>query len=283
MSKFSILQISDTHLSPRTEHFRENNRLLAKPLAESNHDFIIHTGDITLDGIRYDEDYALCRDFFQESGKVIHFLAGNHDIGDNPNLSKPESENGSAINAARYAKFADYFGADRWVIDQGNWRIIGISSMLVGSGLPQEAEQYVWIDAQIASLGQRYLAVFSHQPLYIDNTDSTELTYWTVDPKGWGRLETLINHPQLRLIASGHLHQQRSAKRGNVHLEWCSSIAFTTTDELVPEMGGTREVGYMEHHFSDDGSVESKVLKHEGFANNHLEDVIKIVYPLIGG
>ncbi len=283
MSKFSILQISDTHLSPRTEHFRENNRLLARPLAESDHDFIIHTGDITLDGIRYNEDYAMCREFFNETGKVIYFLAGNHDIGDNPNLSRPESENGSAINAARYIRFADYFGADRWVIDRSNWRIIGISSMLIGSGLPQEAEQYDWIDEQVRSLNDRYLAVFSPQPIYINNMDSTELTYWTVDPKGWARLHTLINHPNLRLIASGHLHQQRSTKRGNVHLEWCSSIAFTTTAELVPEMGGTREVGYMEHHFSDDGSIESKVLKQEGFENSHLEDVIKAVYPLIGG
>jgi 3',5'-cyclic AMP phosphodiesterase CpdA len=282
MAGFSILQISDTHLSPRTEHFRENNRLLALPLAQSEHDFIIHTGDVTLDGIRYDEDYALCRDFFRQSGKTIHFLAGNHDVGDNPKLSKPESDNGSAINAARYAKFATYFGADRWVIDQDNWRIIGISSMLIGSGLTQEAEQYDWIDAQLSTLGDRYLALFSHQPIYIDDTDNAELTYWTVDPQGWDRLEPLINHPRLRLIASGHLHQQRSARRGDVHLEWCSSIAFTTTEELVPEMGGTREVGYMEHHLSDDGGVESRVLKQEGFSNDHLEDVIKVVYPLIG-
>lgn len=284
MSRFSLLHISDTHLSPRTPYFRDNNRLLAESLAKSDHDFIVHTGDVTLDGIRYDEDYALCRDFFRETGKTIHFLAGNHDVGDNPKLSKPQHENGSAINAERYARFSVYFGSDRWVIDRGNWRIIGISSMLIGSSLPQENQQYDWIDEQIASLSDdRYLAVFTHQPIYIDNTDSAELTYWTVDPSGWGRLEGLINHPKLRLIASGHLHQQRSSKRGNVHLEWCSSIAFTTTEELVPEMGGTRQVGYMEHDFYDDGRVESKVLKHEGFANDHLEDMIKLVYPLIGG
>lgn len=281
MTDFSILQISDTHLSPRTEHFRENNRLLAQPLAQAQHDIIIHTGDVTLDGIRYAEDFELCREFFDQSGQKIHFLAGNHDVGDNPRLSKPASQNGSAINEERYLKFADYFGRDYWSIDQGNWRILGISSMLVGSGLPQEEEQFAWIDEQIASLGDRYLAIFSHQPFYIDAPDNKELTYWTVDPSGWDRLDALMHHPQLRLIASGHLHQQRSAKRGKVNLEWCSSIAFTTTDELVPEMGGAREVGYMEHRFSDDGTVTSNVLKVDGFVDNHLEDVIKIVYPLI--
>lgn len=74
MSRFSILQISDTHLSPRTDHFRENNRLLAEPLAESDHDFIVHTGDVTLDGIRYDEDYALCRDSLRNPAKLSIFL-----------------------------------------------------------------------------------------------------------------------------------------------------------------------------------------------------------------
>lgn len=152
MTKFSILQISDTHLSPRTEHFRENNRLLTQPLVESEHDFIIHTGDITLDGIRYDEDYALCRDFFKESGKTIHFLAGNHDIGDNPKLSKPESENGSAINAARYEKFANYFGPDYWVIDRGSWRIIGISSMLIGSGLARKKSNMLGLTSKLPRL-----------------------------------------------------------------------------------------------------------------------------------
>lgn len=280
MSAIRIMQISDTHLSPRTENFRENNRSMAAPLAASDHDFIIHTGDITLDGIRFEEDYRLCREFFDTSGKDILFIPGNHDIGDNPALSKPASVNGSAINEQRLARFKDYFGAGRWSFDRGNWRIIGLNSMLIGSGLAEETEQYRWLDALLASAGERFIAIFIHQPIFIDEPgDSEELTYWTVDPSGQKPLAALVAHPGLRLIASGHLHQQRSRRHGNIAMEWCSSIAFTTREELVPEMGGTRLVGYMEHELHDDGSVTSRVREIPDFVNNYLDDVLLEVYP----
>ncbi len=278
---FSILHISDTHLSPRTEHFRANNDMLSQMLRAAPHDCVIHTGDITLDGIRYEEDYVLCRALLEGIGREIRYIPGNHDIGDNPRLSKPAEAGGSGINAERLNRFKSFYESDRFAFDRDGWRIIGINSMLIGSGLPEEQEQYDWIDGQLATLDLRHLAVFSHQPLYIDAPDDTELTYWTVDPAGWPRLAPLMNHPQLRLIASGHLHQQRSRKRNGVALEWCSSIAFTTTEELVPEMGGSRRVGYMEHTLHDDGTVSSRVHHVDGFANTHLEDVIKEVYPLI--
>lgn len=279
MSSFRILQISDTHLSPRTENFHQNNELLIDALKASDHDYIVHTGDITLDGIRFEEDYPFCREFLGRAGKTIHYLPGNHDIGDNPRLSQPDNPMGSTINQARVARYDQYYGRDHWVFDQGNWRILGISSMLIGSGLEREQEQYAWIEAQLASLGDRHLALFTHQPLFIDSPEGVELTYWTIDPSGHEPLRNLIEHPQLKLIASGHLHQQRSRAFGKINLEWCSSIAFTTREELVPEMGGSRQVGYLEHDFHDDGRVETRTLTIPGFVNSYLDDVLLEVYP----
>lgn len=279
MSSFTVLQISDTHLSPRTQYFHENNELVLETLKASSHDFIIHTGDITLDGIRYEEDYQFCRDFFGQSGKAILYIPGNHDIGDNPQLSQPVDANGSRISPSRVERFNRFYGRDRWSVDQGSWRLLGISSLLIGSGLPQEQEQYDWIRQQLSTLGDRHLALFTHQPLFIDDTQSSELTYWTVDPKGWPELQALMQHPQLKLIASGHLHQQRSREVNGVRLEWCSSIAFTTREELVPEMGGDRQVGYLDHRFHEDGRVETQVQVAPDFVNSYLDDMLLEVYP----
>src|SRR5690606_30821105 len=137
---------------------------------------------------------------------------------------------GSRISAARHQRFRQYFGPDYWALDTHRWRVLGFSSMLVGSGLEAENEQFSWLDSQLSDLGTRYLAVFSHQPLFIDNRDDPTLTYWTVDPQGWRRLAPLLDHPRLRLLASGHLHQQRSRRQDAVAQEWCSSIAFTTRE-----------------------------------------------------
>lgn len=279
MSPFRILHISDTHLSPRTEHFRQNNEEMIAPLKASDHDYIVHTGDITLDGIRFEEDYAFCRDFLARAGKEILYIPGNHDIGDNPSLSKPEEEKGSRINAGRLARYKRYYDKDRWSFDRDGWRIVGINSMLIGSGLPEEQEQFAWLDEQLDTLGDLHLAVFTHQPLFIDVPEVTELTYWTVDPSGTERLRRLIDHPSLKFIGSGHLHQQRSRAYGQIRLEWCSSIAFTTREELVPEMGGTRLVGYLEHSFHPDGRIETAVRTLDSFTNNYLDDVLETVYP----
>jgi hypothetical protein len=83
------------------------------------------------------------------------------------------------------------------------------------------------------------------------------------------------------MIASGHLHQQRARSHGGTKLEWCPSVAFTTGEDLVPEMGGKRQVGYLEHVLHDDGRIETKPIFPEHWANTYLDDVIEEVYPLI--
>jgi 3',5'-cyclic AMP phosphodiesterase CpdA len=276
---FRILHLSDTHLSPRTERFHENNELMIDTLKKADHDLIIHTGDLTLDGIRFEEDYPFCREFLGRAGKDILYIPGNHDVGDNPRLSKPETIMGSAISASRLDRYRRYYGDDRWAIDQGSWRLLGINSLRIGSGLDGEQQQYEWLEAQLASLGERHLALFTHQPLYVDTPENSELTYWTVDPLGRENLRSLIEHPRLRLIASGHLHQSRSRTYRQTRLEWCSSIAFTTREELVPEMGGTREVGFLEHDLHEDGTVTTRQLNLPGFVNSYLDDCLLEVYP----
>lgn len=279
MTPIRIMQISDTHLSPRTHRFHENNELMIDVLKAADHDLIVHTGDITLDGIRFEEDYPFCVEFLGRARNDIRYIPGNHDVGDNPRLSQPETVMGSAISPTRLARYGRYFGADRWSIDRGNWRLLGINSLIVGSGLDGEHEQYDWIHAQLETLGERHLALFSHQPLYVDTPESMELTYWTVDPIGRENLLELMNHPRLRMIASGHLHQQRSRAHQDVRLEWCSSIAFTTREELVPEMGGDRQVGYLEHVLHDDGRIETRAVTVAGFVNSYLDDCLLEVYP----
>lgn len=279
MPPFRILQISDTHLSPRTEHFRLNNDLMREPLHRSDHDLIVHTGDITLDGVRYEEDHAYCRDFFGQFPKQVRFIPGNHDVGDNPALSKPEQMNGSAINLGRLERYRRFFGPDRWSFDTPAWRLIAINSMLVGSGLDEEQAQFDWLDQQVAGAKSRHIAFFTHQPLFIDEPEPTELTYWTVDPSGGRRFRSLVADSRLRLIASGHLHQQRSRRHGAIALEWGPSVAFTTREALVPEMGGSRQVGHLEHTLHDDGRVETLTLRVPGSINSHLDDMIDEVYP----
>lgn len=279
MTTFKILQISDTHLSGRLNHFQTNNELMLEVMKGCTHDLIVHTGDITMDGIRYAEDFEFCHEFYDGLERKVFFLPGNHDVGDNPQLARSARENGSAIDEERMQRYLQFYQSDRWSVDRGSWRLLGINSLLIGSGLARERQQNAWVADQLADIGDRHLALFTHQPLFVDEPDPIELTYWTVDPQGRESLRFLMEHPNLRLIASGHLHQQRSRIHNRINLEWCPSIAFTTRERLVPEMGGQRKVGYLEHVFAENGSVSTTTLRHPRLQDHHLDDVIEVVYP----
>ncbi|MBX3597732.1 MAG: metallophosphoesterase [Rhizobiaceae bacterium] len=280
MTEFSVLQLSDTHLSDRFGYYASNNGKSALAAAGQNCDYIVHTGDITLDGIRHPKDFEDSSKFFKIIDRPVLCLPGNHDIGDNAKFAKAADENGSALNAERLRRHEDYFGSTWWSFDHGSWRVIGVNAMIIGSNLLQEQEQYEWISSQMETLDGRFIALFSHLPIFVDTPeDGLTLNYWSIDPVGHTRMSTLINHPNLRLVGSGHLHQQRSRKYRQINLEWCPSTAFTTGPSLVPEMGGSRQVGYLVHRFRKNGEVETAMIVPEGLVNHHLEDVVAEVYP----
>lgn len=279
MSEFSILQLSDTHLSDRFTYYASNNEISAAAVAGESCDHIVHTGDITLDGIRHVRDFADCVAFTNIVGRDVRYLPGNHDIGDNPKFSKPGLM-GSAVSDDRLRRHEEFFGDTWWSFDEGAWRIIGINAMIIGSGLPQERKQYDWVASQVESVGDRFIALFSHLPIFIDTPeDGLALNYWSIDPVGHDHMRGLIEHPNLRLIASGHLHQQRSRKFAKINLEWCPSTAFTTGPALVPEMGGSRQVGYLVHRFHGNGNVETTMTAPQGLISHRLDDVASEVYP----
>lgn len=62
----------------------------------------------------------------------------NHDIGN----SLPDVFGGEVtLSAERASAYRGQFGADFWTTDIGAVRLLGLNSMLPGSGLDEEAEQ----------------------------------------------------------------------------------------------------------------------------------------------
>ena len=275
-----VFQFSDTHLSPRTSRFRDNYHAVAAQLRTARYDLIVHTGDISLDGLCHEEDFVLCRELFGELGQPVLFLPGNHDIGNHPAMAKGSDESWSGVNEERLLRYRHYFGMDYWSHDLDGWRFIGLNSMICGSGLPQEEQQFAWLEKVLGTTSNRRLAVFIHQPLFLDDPAETGLNYWCVDPAVRARLTALFDHPNLRLITSGHLHQRRAARYRGAALQWCSSTAFVAGLQLVPDMGGDRTVGCLEHRFNAD-DVETHTVLPAGMTNCFIDSFITEIYPLL--
>ncbi len=241
MTKFTLVQLTDTHLSGSRPFFQFNFEMVIEAMADIAPDHIVITGDLALNGPDDIADVAFAARQFDRLGAPWSAVPGNHDLGLVPfqgGLHQP-------ITPERLAAYVDVMGSDRFVHEIGDWRLIGINSQLLGSGLPAEAEQHDWLAATLAT--DRPTALFLHYPVYLDDPADPARSHAVVLPDARAALLALIDaHPNVRLVASGHLHEDRRAQRNGVVYQWAPATSFMTSGG---GHGGTACVGFLVHQF----------------------------------
>ena len=124
-----IIQISDTHISARHAFFDPNIAAIKAWLLEQTPNFIIHTGDVSMDGAGDTADFDASRTWLGGLPAETLCVPGNHDVGDVPALKASQP-----LNDLRLANWRSRLGPDRWWLDRSGWRLIGINAMLLGTG-----------------------------------------------------------------------------------------------------------------------------------------------------
>jgi 3',5'-cyclic AMP phosphodiesterase CpdA len=241
MTKFTLVQLTDTHLSASRPFFQFNFERVVEAMAEIAPDRIVVTGDLGLNGPDDIADVAFARRQFDRLGAPWSAVPGNHDVG----LVPFEGGLHQPINEARHAAYLDVMGADRFVEDIGDWRLIGINSQLLGSGLAAGAEQQDWLAETMAT--DRPTALFLHYPVYLDDPADPARSHAVILPEARDALLELIDsRSNVRLVASGHLHEERRVERNGVIYQWAPATSFMTSQG---GHGGTAGVGFLVHHF----------------------------------
>jgi len=266
-----VVQISDTHLSPSKRHFAANWEPLARWIRAQAPDYVIHTGDVTVDGADIDEDLAHCAALFRELDVPVLAVPGNHDVGDPTSAFQPASE-------ARVAAWRRHFGPDWWSLDLEGWRVIGLDSMLIGSGLALESEQGEWLDAQMQSAHERSLAWFLHRPLFLEVPEEGDSGYWAIAPSLRARLFARARERNVSLVGSGHLHQMNERVHQGCRYVFCPSSAYVVGDKLQEEMPGDKRLGAVVYEF-DGRNVRVRLEELPELSRFWIDDVIHEVYP----
>ncbi|MBN8892140.1 MAG: hypothetical protein ABS99_03590 [Acetobacteraceae bacterium SCN 69-10] len=269
---FTVAQISDTHLGARTQLLRANFDRVVQAMDTVRPDLVIATGDVSLDGADQDADMALAQAQFARLSAPVHAVPGNHDVGDHPERAPRQP-----VNDARLGRFRRAMGADRWVLDQPGWRLLGLNSQVMGAHA-EEQDQAAMIAEALATLGERRLAVFIHKPFFAADPDETGFDYWSVPPFARAPLRPVMAHPNLRLVASGHLHVHHEATRGPVRYAWAPSTAFVVAPDEQPGLPGNRPCAVLLHRFGDD-AVETTLLEPEGMDRPFIHEIRAHTYP----
>ncbi|MGK7868473.1 metallophosphoesterase family protein [Falsiroseomonas sp. E2-1-a20] len=275
-----VAQISDSHLGPRTTVFQANMARIEAVLHAAPPQALVASGDVSLDGADRDADLSFAAAALRRMAGAVPLLVlpGNHDVG-----SDIRSMPTQPVDAARMARWAAEFGPDRFVLDLDGpggeaWRLLGLNTEIMGTGMAEEAAQAAWLAQALEGLGRRRIAAFLHKPAFIGGMDDP-FDYWSVPPEGRFALAPLLAHPALRLVASGHLHMHRMERRGEVVFAWCPPASFVCEPEIQPGVpDGDRIGGFLRHTLHAD-HVETELVAPAGLRAPYLEEVRAESYP----
>jgi 3',5'-cyclic AMP phosphodiesterase CpdA len=266
-----VLQISDTHLSPAKQHFAANWQPLRDWAQQQNADLTIHTGDLTVDGADVEQDMRQGAEWMRALPGRFLGVPGNHDVGEAGNPFQP-------VTGERLKRWRRHFGHDWWSHDLENWRLIGLDSMLFGSGCDEESRQFDWLRDTLSSAGKRRIACFTHRPLFIDSPDEGDTGYWSVKPGPRATMLDLIRRHRVALVATGHLHKWRDHVEAGCRYIWCPSSGFIVGPDNQREMAGEKRLGALTYEF--DGSDVSVTFRNvPGLTTLWIDDVLHEVYP----
>ncbi|BAM86971.1 hypothetical protein S58_09600 [Bradyrhizobium oligotrophicum S58] len=252
---FTLIQISDLHLSKSRPFFQHNFEALCGVLAASAADCILCTGDMSLDGAQHPDELSFARRQLERIGREILFVPGNHDIGN----SLPDVRGGEiTISAERASAFRAQFGSDYWMKDIGAIRLLGLNSMLPGSRLHEEAEQEALLAHAIDTLGQRRLIVAAHKPLYLAAPEETDRTQSAMFPEHRHSWAERFHAVRGVTYLSGHLHELKELQWRDLRQVWAPSTAFVmdaanrfARNDRPNREPGIKRPGFLRHTFRE--------------------------------
>jgi 3',5'-cyclic AMP phosphodiesterase CpdA len=273
MPEFRLTQISDTHLARRLSKLTDNFDRVREYIDTRRPDLVVNSGDIAFDGPTSPDDLRFARELHDALPVPCRYLPGNHDIGDNPTAVGPAPSQ-LATEADRQA-FLSTFGEDRWRFEAAGWCFIGLNSLVMNTGLVSEAEQFDWLASQLATTGGKPVALFLHKPLYLSSPVDPELAATSiryVPMPARSRLVEMFRAVDLRLVASGHVHQRRDFTYRHIRHVWAPSAGFIIPDRMQ-EVIGIKQVGLVEYRFQPD-SFEVLHVKAPGQIDVDLDSLI---------
>lgn len=235
---FSFAIVADTHImpdyGPDTAPYAVLNKAnqRARQVVEDlkNHDpqFVIHLGDMVRPFPalpNYDEVCALALSIFGEIPCPVHYLPGNHDIGDKPIASAPAPR----VCDEFVQKYKAHFGRTFNVHEHEGIHFITLNASVINSGLQEEAEQWAWLKNFTKTHSSERCFMFIHYPPYLALRDE-QPHYDNIDEPGRTRLLDLIDRLSVEGLFAGHVHHFFYNRHRQTDMYCLPSTAFTRHD-----------------------------------------------------
>lgn len=183
--------------------------------------FIVAGGDLTSD--EKEASYRHAQAAFARLRAPVHAIMGNHD--DRYMFRSVFRPYGPPRRDPLYGAF-----------DAGPCRVVLLDSHLPGAVAGRmDAEQLVWLDAELAAHpGRPTFAFVHHPPLPIGVRWLDELGFLNGDEL----IRVLAGHPQVRAVFFGHVHQPRAWRHRGIVFASVPALAFQFSPTEQDNTGG---------------------------------------------
>ena len=245
-----MIVVSDSHLSARTPEATAHWDAVVDHVAAAGPDLVVHAGDISTDGEVVPDDLDYARRQLDRVPAPAVALPGNHDVGDGAAWTY---DGAAAVGAETLGRYRAAFGPDRFSVGVGRWRLIGVDAQLLGSGEPEEDDQWAWFDEEIGRVpAATPVGLVLHKPLVPADGDRDRPVRYVPEPAR-GRVLAALATVDARLVVSGHVHQALRRDRDGIAHVWVPSSWAALPDRIQAPIGAKR-VGATGLTLHDDGS-----------------------------
>ena len=237
---FTFVVVADTHVN-------EEERMSTSPYA-TNHlsnprarqvfteiaamhpapRFVVHLGDIvhpmpSLPG--FHDAVAHFKSIASRLPMPLHVIPGNHDVGDKTVDWMPAEQ----VCDGYLELYRNAFGADFYAFDESGVRFVMLNSLLLNSGLADEARQRAWLEDQVDSAGDLRVFLFMHYPPYLYRPDEAG-NYDNVDEPARSWLLEQMEKPAVEAVFAGHVHNFWYDRPGGAEMYLLPSTSFIRHD-----------------------------------------------------
>ena len=191
-------------------------------------DFAVHLGDVVHplpDSPGHKPAMGEARRILAPLAPNLRFIPGNHDVGDKPLPGMPAKP----FSSERAWGFHDAFGPDKAMFRHKGAAFILINSLLINSGLPEEFEQWRWLESALAAAKGARIFLFSHYPPFICEPDEDD-HYDNYAEPGRTRLLELAARAGVEAVFSGHVHHFFYNRFKGVKLYCLPATSFVRQD-----------------------------------------------------
>ncbi len=255
MAPFRFVVIADSHIRlpnddmatyPSNALMVERNRFAVDLCNRIDAEFVVHLGDI-MHPLPVEAAHGpaldLASDVFAGLRHPVHFVPGNHDVGDKPNalVAVPP------VAEEYYGPFEERWGPSYRSFDHAGCHFVIVDTPILNSGLERELAQRDWLErdlAEASAAGCR-IFLFTHYPPFLRSPDEDEHYDNLAEPaRSW--LLGLVEQHEVEALFSGHVHRFFYNSYGETAVYVAPATGFVRPDyaeldAVPPEREGGRD------------------------------------------